>query len=173
MKLAWMNGIAAGMSHLASENIVHRDLAARNVLLSKDLQAKICDFGMSRVLGEGQDSNNTNATVGPVKWMSPEAILKRQYSEKSDVWSYGVVLYEILTRQAPHKALTPLQVAAKIHAGLTVDVPEGVPVISELMLECFKFESSNRPTFKQICVQLRTLTVTPQDQFEKVQGSQS
>merc|ERR1712146_108664 len=86
-----------GMSHLHTEGIIHRDLATRNILLSEGLTPKISDFGLSR-FGAPDDDNQTKSDVGPLKWMAPEAIKARVYGKKTDVWSYGVTVWEIVAR---------------------------------------------------------------------------
>jgi len=92
-------GIVAGMNHLHIEGIIHRDLAARNILLNQS-DVKVCDFGMSRLIStEVESSNQTENTVGPLRWMSPESLNERVYSTKTDVYSFGCVIYEILTKQ--------------------------------------------------------------------------
>ncbi len=89
---------------------ISRDLAARNVLLDKDYEAVVADFGLSRVLNPNTGSNpdsqkssigTTKSDTGPIKWMAPESLTKKQYSTKSDVWSFGVTLYEIMARNEP------------------------------------------------------------------------
>ncbi|PRP89653.1 TK/FER protein kinase [Planoprotostelium fungivorum] len=87
--------LALGMRHLHAEKICHRDLAARNILLSGNLDPKISDFGMSRQQDSNEQESKTRSNVGPLKWMAPEAIRDRVYSTKSDIWSYGVVVWEV------------------------------------------------------------------------------
>ena len=149
--IGFARGIAQGMAHLAKLKIVHRDLAVRNVLLSKDSTAKISDFGMSRVLGselEGQ----TASTVGPIFWMSPEALMQR-FSEKSDVWAYGVTLWEIVTGKEPYEGRDKLEVAIQVRDhGMTLPMPEKSPkILATIMKRCWKYDPSERPTFAEIC----------------------
>lgn len=87
------------MIHLSAEGVVHRDLACRNLLLDKQFTVKITDFGLARVVAmdevESANEGQTRSYVGPIKWMSPENILDRTYSTKSDVWAYGICLIEM------------------------------------------------------------------------------
>lgn len=88
--------VAAGMAHLHKEGIVHRDLAARNLLVSTDIfPIKITDFGLARLVeGEGaENAKNTRSDVGPLRWMAPESMLKKEYSTKTDVWAYGIGIF--------------------------------------------------------------------------------
>jgi serine/threonine protein kinase len=115
-----VNGIAKGVAHLHAENIIHRDLAARNILLSEGLLPKVADFGMSRD-NQGEDKNQTKSHVGPLKWMAPEQLLKQQYSRASDVFAFGVVIYETLSGREPWEGLpnTAACFAARDHQLLT------------------------------------------------------
>lgn len=161
-------GIARGMAHLACSRIVHRDLAARNILLGSDYSPKVSDFGMSRVVSdENSREGQTNSTVGPIKWMSPESLRDRTYSEKSDVWSFGVLVFEILTGHAPYSGMDLLEVAVQTRdQGLT---PQGelkaeivsrnlqVPLyLLELLDMCFKYAPEDRPNFAEIVRFLET-----------------
>lgn len=94
------------MRHLHLEYLVHRDIAARNILLSKDFEPKITDFGMSRVLESLESLNSTTSNLGPLRHMAPECLIHKQYGISSDVWSFGVLLYEILTASVPYAGLT-------------------------------------------------------------------
>jgi len=109
----FLKGIAAGMMHLSSEGLVHRDLAARNILLTLNLEAKVADFGMSRIL-TNNESSKTASNIGPLRWMAPESLSRNEYSSRSDVWSFGVLVYEILARDTPYKEMTAAQVAIGI-----------------------------------------------------------
>ena len=88
-----------GMDYLSGQKFVHRDLAARNCMLDSDLTAKVADFGLSRDIYEREyySSDNKKCKL-PVKWMAPESLEKGTYNTKTDVWSYGVVVWELLTR---------------------------------------------------------------------------
>lgn len=154
----WLKGIATGMLHLHAERIIHRDLATRNILLSETLEPKVSDFGMSRK-GDTEDdliSQKTTSNVGPLKWMAPESISERVYSKKSDVWSYGVVIWEVFARSTPWPNLTPLQAAMMVvqehkHLEPTQNIP---PFFQDMMLQCFERDPKNRPEFNDIVNEL-------------------
>ncbi|KAL6060152.1 Tyrosine-protein kinase jak2 [Balamuthia mandrillaris] len=102
--------IAAGMNHLHSEGIVHRDLAARNLLLTETNEIKVSDFGLSRLIVNVESAQEV---IGPLKWMAPECFIESKYSEKSDVWSYGITLWEIITfGKEPYSKMNGIQVAS-------------------------------------------------------------
>jgi len=125
--LSVLNGIANGMQHLHLEGIIHRDLAARNVVLTSTMEVKVTDFGMSRFAGnEGKEGIHTYSQVGPLKWMSPELLSDRMYSIKSDVWSFGIVIYEVTFRKVPYGDLTPVQVSIQVAQNkLFLPLPKG------------------------------------------------
>jgi serine/threonine protein kinase len=96
--------------------VVHRDIAARNVLLTGHDTAKVADFGMARVV-DGDDDQETAKTIGPIKWMAPEQIVRRSYSTASDVFAFGVLLFEIFKQEEPWKGESHIVVATKVMAG--------------------------------------------------------
>lgn len=157
-KLIIIKNIAAGMLHLTAEGIVHRDLAARNILLNKSLQAKVSDFGLSRITDTSNVVYSTD-DVMPLKWMSPEAIRKKKYSEKSDVWAFGVTCFEILARQDPYPHMDSVQAAAAvISEGLTPEMPHEIPgELTSIIKTCWTYEPEERPTFKIIYTSLEEL----------------
>jgi serine/threonine protein kinase len=150
-------GIARGMLHLHKNNIVHRDLAARNILLSRDGEPKISDFGMSRIIESTMKEGTTKTNIGPIRWMAPESLKNKKYSTKSDVWTFGIVLSEILNREEPHKGTEDvIEVAVQIRTNfLTPQIPDDVPsVVSDIMKECWAPIPEDRPEMEQICEKL-------------------
>jgi len=163
LQLSFMKDIARGMFHLSLEGIVHRDLAARNVLLNRDFTAKVSDFGLSRIA----DADNviySKSDIGPLKWMSPEAIRRKKYSEKSDVWAFGVTCWEILSREEPFKDMDAVQVAtAVVGEGLRPEIPHWTPPrLSEIVMATWETDPDLRPTFHQLVSLLDTVEMPTQ-----------
>ena len=143
--------IVLGMLHLHSNNIVHRDLAARNILLSGTGEPKISDFGMSRLVAD-DEGMTTRANVGPIKWMAPESLKYKEYSKKSDVWSFGVVVWEIVAREEPFKGEELMDLALKIRdKGYSLPIPDCEPIFKLIMANCFKQEPQER-SVSHVCV---------------------
>ncbi|PRP82193.1 hypothetical protein PROFUN_10402 [Planoprotostelium fungivorum] len=153
VKMHFIVGIARGMLHLHKENIIHRDLAVRNILLTETMIPKVSDFGLSRTANADPESaSQTQTTVGPIKWMAPEAIVNREYSRKSDVFSFGVVIWEILTVQDPFPDLGPVEAAMQVvREGVRLTPPSDTPEdLSVIMNLSWKTDPQERPTFAQI-----------------------
>jgi hypothetical protein len=153
-------GAAAGVRHLHAENVIHRDLAARNILIDEAGVAKIADFGMSRSINVDEDDYNTTTTaIGPFRWMSPEQMTRRSYSRASDVWSFGVVLFEIFALAPPWAGVLPFVVVSKVIAGETLAVPTTVDErLRTLMYSCWRFEPKERPTMVEVHTSLSQLS---------------
>jgi len=158
-----INGIASGMMHLHYENVIHRDLAARNILLGSNFSPKVSDFGLSRV-ADSKDERQTNSLVGPLKHMAPECLRSRKYSEKSDVWAFGVTLFEVYTRKDPYPGVSPIEVATGVAQNvnpLRLSVPEEPLRMSaemtQLYLSCFNTDPEARPTMQEIVTQLEIM----------------
>jgi len=152
LKIQWVNEVALGMCHLHKYNIVHRDLAARNILLSHpnpiEAHLKITDFGMSRVLQQDIEGRTMNI-IGPLRWMAPESIGQQVYSKKSDVWMFGVLVYEIVAQREPHVDIDVNNAAVLIRdQGLTPEIPRKCPQkLRQVMEMCWKKQPQQRPTF--------------------------
>jgi len=149
-----------GMAYLESKHVVHRDLAARNVLLSDEGQAKVADFGLASTDGAAIDSGKL-----PIKWTAPEALRQSQFSNKSDMWSFGVLLWEIYSfGRVPYPRIPLGDVVKHVEKGYQMEAPEGCPQqVYTIMKEAWELEPAARPTFKQATHNLNTFrTQNPQ-----------
>ncbi|XP_062376526.1 KIT proto-oncogene, receptor tyrosine kinase b [Sardina pilchardus] len=151
--LSFSYQVAKGMDFLTSKNCIHRDLAARNILLTKGRVAKICDFGLARDIAS--DSNYVlrgNARL-PVKWMSPESLFEGIYTFESDVWSYGILLWEIFSLgNSPYPGIhVGVDFYRMIQDGFRMSEPEFAPSeIYEVMRCCWSTDPLKRPSFKKL-----------------------
>ncbi|KAF7709561.1 mitogen-activated protein kinase kinase kinase 20 isoform X1 [Silurus meridionalis] len=149
--MTWATEIAKGMHYLHSEapvKVIHRDLKSRNVVMTADKVLKICDFGASKF-----HSHTTHMSlVGTFPWMAPEVIQSLPVSETCDTYSYGVVLWEMLTREIPFKGLEGLQVAwLVVEKNERLTIPSSCPAsFANLMRKCWETEPMKRPLFKEI-----------------------
>ncbi|KAJ8717423.1 hypothetical protein PYW08_005822 [Mythimna loreyi] len=150
--LSFCRQIAMGMEFLAANRVVHRDLAARNILVTADRTLKIADFGLSRdVYEENQYKQKGNGKM-PVKWMAVESLTRRIYTTQSDVWSFGVVVWEIATvGGAPYAAVPGARLPRLLRSGYRLPKPNNCsPQLYDIMLSCWRTHPRDRPTFAEL-----------------------
>ena len=167
-QLKFATDCAKGMAYLASLRYIHRDLASRNVLLTETLTCKIADFGLSRVTVD-KDYYRSRGGPLPVRWTAPEALDESKFSEQSDVWSFGVLLWEIWSRaDMPYKGWDNEKVWAKVLSGYRLESPIACPrEIYAVMMSAWD-EFGKRPTFgdllcifEELSAQLKQKSVSP------------
>ncbi|XP_008401757.1 ephrin type-A receptor 6 [Poecilia reticulata] len=171
-----LRGIAAGMKYLSDMGYVHRDLAARNILVNSNLVCKVSDFGLSRVLEDDPEAAYT--TTGgkiPIRWTAPEAIAYRKFSSASDAWSYGIVMWEVMSYgERPYWEMSNQDVILSIEEGYRLPAPMGCPVaLHQLMLHCWQKERNHRPKFVDIVSFLDKLIRNPSSLLPLVEDLQS
>uniref|UniRef100_A0AAY4F0A0 receptor protein-tyrosine kinase n=1 Tax=Denticeps clupeoides TaxID=299321 RepID=A0AAY4F0A0_9TELE len=159
-----LRGIASGMKYLSDMSYVHRDLAARNILVNSNLVCKVSDFGMSRVLEDDPEAAyTTRGGKIPIRWTAPEAITYRKFTSASDVWSYGIVMWEVMSYgERPYWDMSNQDVIKAIEEGYRLPPPMDCPVsLHQLMLDCWQKERGERPKFSQIVNMLDKLIRNP------------
>ncbi|KAL6560523.1 Serine/threonine-protein kinase edr1 [Orobanche gracilis] len=151
--------VAKGMNclHTSIPTIVHRDLKSPNLLVDNNWNVKVCDFGLSRL------KNNTflssKSTAGTPEWMAPEVLRNEPSNEKCDVYSFGVILWELATLKLPWSGMNPMQVVGAVgFQNRRLDIPNEVdPLVARIIRECWQMDPNMRPSFAQLCVALKPL----------------
>jgi len=154
------------MEYLSSKSCIHRDLAARNVLVSEEKVLKIADFGLARDVEHMDYYRKTTEGRLPVKWMAPEALFESKYTSQSDVWSFGVLLWEIMTLGAtPYPNIPVKKLFEELKRGERMKRPPSCPLnVYELMQTTWQCEPENRPTFSRIVRKLEDILKQNTDQ---------
>ncbi|XP_063065031.1 ephrin type-A receptor 2 isoform X1 [Engraulis encrasicolus] len=160
-----LRGISAGMKYLSDMSYVHRDLAGRNILVNCNMECKVSDFGLSRVLED--DPEGTYTTSGgkiPIRWTAPEAIAYRKFTSASDVWSFGIVMWEVMAfGERPYWDMSNHEVMKAINEAFRLPAPMDCPsAVYQLMLQCWQHDRSKRPRFPDIVSILDKLLKSPE-----------
>uniref|UniRef100_A0A3Q2XUL4 receptor protein-tyrosine kinase n=1 Tax=Hippocampus comes TaxID=109280 RepID=A0A3Q2XUL4_HIPCM len=161
-----LRGIASGMRYLAEMSYVHRDLAARNILVNSNLVCKVSDFGLSRYLEEDTSDPTYTSSLGgkiPVRWTAPEAIAYRKFTSASDVWSYGIVTWEVMSYgERPYWDMSNQDVINAIEQDFRLPAPMDCPtVLHQLMLDCWQKDRNARPKFPDVVNMLDKMIRNP------------
>uniref|UniRef100_A0A672R0W4 mitogen-activated protein kinase kinase kinase n=1 Tax=Sinocyclocheilus grahami TaxID=75366 RepID=A0A672R0W4_SINGR len=169
----WAMGIAGGMNYLHLHKIIHRDLKSPNMLITHDDLVKISDFGTSKEL---RDKSTKMSFAGTVAWMAPEVIRNEPVSEKVDIWSFGVVLWEMLTGEIPYKDVDSSAIIWGVgNNSLQLPLPESCPDGFKILLrQCWNCKPRSRPSFRQILLHLDIASAdvlsTPQETYFRSQA---
>ncbi|XP_067048824.1 ephrin type-B receptor 1-B-like isoform X1 [Acropora muricata] len=165
--LGMARGVACGMVYLSEMNFIHRDLAARNILVGENLFCKVSDFGLSRELTDHNPDSEYETQGGkiPVRWTAPEALKSRKFSSASDVWSYGILVWEIMSfSDRPYWEWNNYDVMNRVESGYRLPSPKNCPkLVHNLMLNCWESDKTKRPTFADIVHNIDKLLRSPED----------
>ncbi|GFP86989.1 serine/threonine-protein kinase edr1 [Phtheirospermum japonicum] len=151
--------VAKGMNclHTSIPTIVHRDLKSPNLLVDNNWNVKVCDFGLSRL--KHNTFLSSKSTAGTPEWMAPEVLRNEPSNEKCDVYSFGVILWELATLKLPWSGMNPMQVVGAVgFQKRRLDIPKEVdPLVARIIWECWQMDPNLRPSFAQLCVALKPL----------------
>lgn len=158
-KLTMYNQIALGMEHLSNHRFIHKDLAARNILLTSRMELKISSLSMCRDVYAGEYFFH-NQSFLPLRWTAPEVLQKNDYSTKSDVWGYGVFMWEVFSLgELPYPTLTDEEVFRKLKCcDIQLPLTEQIPIeLRDVIRKCLSENPRDRPQFTELCLLLSEL----------------
>lgn len=151
--------VAKGMNylHTSQTTIVHRDLKSPNLLVDRNWVVKVCDFGLSRL--KHHTFLSSKSTAGTPEWMAPEVLRNEPSNEKCDIYSFGVILWELATMRMPWSGMNPMQVVGAVgYQNKRLDIPQEIdPMVSNIITDCWDSDPSQRPSFAQLLPQLKQL----------------
>ncbi|KAG7204953.1 hypothetical protein KM043_005341 [Ampulex compressa] len=150
--LSWAFQVARGMEYLSQRNVLHGDLAARNILLAENNIVKICDFGLAKTMYKDGNYKKKGDGPLPIKWMAIESIRDRVFSTQSDIWSFGIVLWEFFTlAETPYPGMEAEKQYQKLIEGYRMEQPEYATAdVYNIMLQCWKAKPTLRPSFTEL-----------------------
>uniref|UniRef100_A0A665XC05 Receptor protein-tyrosine kinase n=1 Tax=Echeneis naucrates TaxID=173247 RepID=A0A665XC05_ECHNA len=169
--LNWCVQIAKGMMYLEERRLVHRDLAARNVLVKSPNHIKITDFGLARLLDVNEKEYNADGGKMPIKWMALECIHYRKFTHQSDVWSYGVTIWELMTFGGkPYDGISTRDIPDLLEKGERLPQPPICTIdVYMVMVKCWMIDADSRPKFKELAAEFTRMARDPQ-RYLVIQG---
>ncbi|XP_068604778.1 epidermal growth factor receptor [Brachionichthys hirsutus] len=169
--LNWCVQIAKGMNYLEERHLVHRDLAARNVLVKIPQHVKITDFGLAKLLNADEKEYHADGGKVPIKWMALESILNRTYTHQSDVWSYGVTVWELMTfGTKPYDGIPASEIAGLLEKGERLPQPPICTIdVYMIMVKCWMIDAASRPRFRELIAEFTKMARDP-SRYLVIQG---
>ncbi|XP_039512204.1 tyrosine-protein kinase fynb isoform X2 [Pimephales promelas] len=159
--------VAGGMAYIERMNYIHRDLRSANILVGDNLVCKIADFGLARLIEDNEYTARQGAKF-PIKWTAPEAALYGKFTIKSDVWSFGILLTELVTKgRVPYPGMNNREVLEQVERGYRMPSPQDCPSsLHELMVQCWKKDAEERPTFEYLQAFLEDYFTATEPQYQ-------